>query len=327
MSVLFVIDPLERLEADIDSSVGLMAATQSLGAEVWVCQPEDLSVVEGRVVVNARRISLRPRTPNGDHRWRIEAPWFVDEGHRTVDVAEVMALVVLRIDPPVDARYLHTTYVLDLVVQAGVKVTNSPTGIRIAHEKMLALHFPGLCPPTLVAANQDQICGFVDEHDRVVIKPVDGFAGTDVWLLRAGDPSVPALVESATRHGARQVIVQRYLPAVETGNKRLFLLAGEIIGAVDRRPAGADFRIGPPVSATTPDRHDLRIVRTLAPYLAQHGLDLAGIDVIGGQLIEVNLTCPGGLHKTDALLGTHLCDLTMRHQLHTPTERLQPCPN
>jgi glutathione synthase len=158
-----------------------------------------------------------------------------------------------------------------------------------------------------------------------VVKPVDGFAGTDVWLLEPGR-GCRALAESATA-GGRHVIVQEYLPAVDAGNKRLFVLDGEIAGAVVRRPSAADFRIGPPVAEAAVDAADRRIVAALAPRLLAHGIAVAGLDVIDGRLIEVNVTCPGGMHKADALLGTDFSGRIARRLLDTSNlnrRELQP---
>ena len=127
--VLFVTDPLAGLHSDIDAGIGLMSATQDLGLDVWCCGPEELAVVEGRVCARARRIRLRPRLAGGDHRWIVEATWFDELGAAVVDVAS-FEVVHLRIDPPVDARYLHTTYLLDVVERAGTRVVNRPAGIR-----------------------------------------------------------------------------------------------------------------------------------------------------------------------------------------------------
>ena len=152
-----------------------------------------------------------------------------------------------------------------------------------------------------------------------MVKPVDGFAGADVWLLH-DDAAATALLESATRGGTRHVLAQEYLPAVEHGNKRLFLLDGEVVGGVLRRPSDRDFRIGPPVAPADVVETDRTIVATLAPTLARHGIAVAGLDVIAGRLIEVNVTCPGGMHKTDALLGTDLSGAIVRRLLHhTPS--------
>src|SRR5204863_2093185 len=125
------------------------------------------------------------------------------------------------IDPPVDARYLHTTYLLDLLTRAGVPVLNRPDGVREAHEKLFALWFPDLCPATVVTCSNTKVRDFLDVHPIAVVKPVDGFAGSDVWLLQRDDSNTASLVDSATRRESRHIVVQAYLPAVEPGNKRL----------------------------------------------------------------------------------------------------------
>ena len=316
MKTLFVTDPLAGLCADIDASVGLMDACQTEGVEVWVCGPAELGVADGRLVAGARRISLRPRRRSGDHRWVVEPGWYDEVEHATLDVAAACELVWLRIDPPVDARYLHTTYLLDLAAAAGVRVVNHPAGVRALHEKLLALHLPELCPATVVTSRAVDVQDFVAAYGAAVVKPVDGFAGTDVWLLEPG-PGCRSLAESATA-GGRHVIVQEYLPSVTDGNKRLFLVDGEIVGAVLRRPSDDDFRIGPPVAEATVDAADRRIAEALAPRLVAHGIAIAGLDVIDGRLIEVNVTCPGGMHKADALLGTDLSGAIVRRLLCSP---------
>jgi glutathione synthase len=313
MRTLFVTDALAGLQADVDASVGLMAACQAEGVEVWTCEPADLSVSAGRLLARARGISLRPRQRGTDHRWVVEPQWYDEDERGRLDVAADCELVWLRIDPPVDARYLHTTYLLDLAESAGVRVVNRPAGVRALHEKLLALQLPQLCPATVVTSVSSEVEAFVAAYGTAVVKPVDGFAGTDVWLLESGR-CCRALAESATA-GGRHVVVQEYLPAVAEGNKRLFVVDGEIAAAVYRRPSGDDFRIGPPVAAAPVDDADRRIAEALAPVLLAHGITLAGLDVIDGRLIEVNVTCPGGMHKSDALLGTDLSGDVVRRLL------------
>jgi glutathione synthase len=257
---------------------------------------------------------VRPRSSRGDHRWTVEREWWDAHEDAVLDVAAAFDLVQLRIDPPVDTRYLHTTYLLDLVELAGARVVNRPGGVRAMHEKVAALQWPELCPATVLSADVGTLREFVARHGAAVVKPVDGFAGGDVWLVR-DDSAALSFLESATRAGARHVIAQEYLAAVEHGNTRLFVLDGEIVGAVLRRPAVDDFRIGPPVAAVAAGPAHERIVASVAPVLAGHGLALAGLDVIGDRLIEVNLTCPGGMAKTDALLGTDLSGTIMRRLL------------
>ena len=320
MSILFVVDPLATLDPQIDASVGLMDAAQAMRRDLLVCGPEQLSVVDGRVRARAQRIVLAPRHRGGDHRWLVEQSWYAALESVDVDVLTAVELVLLRIDPPVEARYLHTTYLLDLVEAGGVRVVNRPEGIRAFHEKLAALRFPELCPPTLVSSDPVELRAFVAAHSAAVVKPVDGFGGLDVWLV-ADDRGAPALLESATRNGTRHVIAQSYLAAVDGGNKRLFLLDGEIVGAVLRRPRDGDFRIGPPCAPAEVDENDRRIVAALAPELSRHGLAVAGLDVIDGRLIEVNVTCPGGMHKADALLGTDLSGVILRRLTHHEEHR------
>ena len=312
MRSLFVTDPLTGLSPDVDATVGLMAATQELGQEVWWCTPEELAGTDGRVRARARRIGLRPRSRGTDHHWSVDHHWWDALADAGLDVAADCALVHLRIDPPVDARYLHATYLLDLVEATGTPVVNRPSGIRALHEKLFVQRFPDLCPATYVGASVTDLRTFVTRVGSAVVKPVDGFAGIGVWLVR-DDSGAAALLESATDGGRRHVIAQEHLGAVERGNKRLFLLDGDLVGAVVRRPSPADFRIGPPVAAAAIDSDDRRIADTLRPHLREQGIAVAGVDVIDGRLIEVNVTCPGGMAKSDALLGTDLSGDIVRH--------------
>jgi glutathione synthase len=318
VSVLLVADPLPTLDPQVDASIGLAAAALDLGEQVWVCTPEDLSAHGSRVHARAAALTLGSRHRGSDHRWQVQADWHRLGRVRTIDVAAACDLVLLRIDPPVDARYLRTTYLLDLVELAGTRVVNRPEGVRALHEKAVALHLSDLGPPTTITADPTAVRRFVAAAGTCVVKPFDGFAGRDCWLLH-DDEGCLALAESATAGGTRHVIVQPYLADVARGNKRLFLLDGDVVGAVVRRPSDGDFRIGPPVAAAEVDADDRAVVRALAPLLSRHGIALAGVDVIGGRLIEVNVTCPGGMHKTDALLGTDLSGTIVRHLLGLPS--------
>lgn len=315
-NVLFVTDPLHGLVPEVDATVGLMIASQAEGATIWVCEPDDLTSIGGRVVAVASNIRVRPGRRTGDHRWLVEKVWWHTIEQRRIDLAKEVDLVQMRIDPPIDSRYLHTTYLLDLVGGSGTPVVNRPSGIRVVHEKVGALAFPALCPETVVSADPETLRSFVIEKGEVVVKPIDGFAGMDVWLVQ-DNPGAKALLESATQRGTRHVIAQPYLGDVVFGNKRLFVLDGDIIGSVIRLPIPEDFRIGPPVADAKIDDADRKIVDTVAPTLAANGIRLAGLDVISGRLIEINVTCPGGMHKTDALLGTDLSGVVMRRLLQT----------
>jgi len=306
MNIAFVTDPLESLDASIDTSVGLMHAAQDRGAEVWVSEARLLEAVNGRARALARGIRLAPSHPAGDHRWTVSDNWFsaTDPKHVWLDD---MAAVFMRTEPPVDAVYTAATLILDLVDPVRTVMVNDPRGLRACSEHMFPLRYPDLIPPTVVTADPCTARSFLADHTTAVVKPVDGFSGRGVLRLDRHDPNLASLLEISTRGGTRAVIVQRYLREVAEGNKRIFMVAGQPVGAVYRFQAPGDFRIGNPSAEAPITSRDREICARLAPALQRFGIHLAGLDVIGRHLIEVNVTSVGALRKADALLGWTLC--------------------
>jgi len=189
-----------------------------------------------------------------------------------------------------------------------VTMVNDPRGVRIANEKLWALEHPDLCPPTLVTASAELIGDFVSRHQECVIKPIDGFSGHGVLRLGDNDPNAASIIELSTEGGRRQVVVQPWLERVRDGNKRLFVHDGQPVAAALRFPVeNGDFRIGMPARMVEVDDRDREICDRLRPGLRDLGLFLVGLDVIDGQLIEVNVTSSGALRKCDRLLGSTLC--------------------
>lgn len=306
MRIAFVTDPLGRLDPSIDTSVGLMHAAADRGAEVWVTQAHLLEAVHGRARALARRVRLAPSRPAGDHRWTVAERWHTATEPQHVWLDE-MAAVFMWTEPPLDQTYLTATLILDLIDTARTPVINDPRGLRACSEHLLGLHFPDLCPPTLVTADEHTIRAFLADHGVAVVKPVDGFSGREVLRLDRHDPNLGSLIEISTRAGSRAVVVQRFQREVSAGNKRIFVVAGEPVGAVYRFPREGDFRIGAPAEHAPVTTRDREICVRLAPTLRRHGIHLAGLDVIGSYLIEVNVTSVGALRKADALLGWTLC--------------------
>lgn len=304
MNVVIVVDAIERLRPETDTSVGLMHAAQSLGADVWVTTPPQLFVADGRACALATPVRLMASVPADGCTWVVPQPWMV-AGPAEQLVLDDTAAVFMWVEPPLTEAYLTASFVLDLV--RGAPVINSPSGVRSCSEHLLPLRFPELVPPTLVSADRRRILEFVAFEQKAVLKPVDSFSGHGVYMLVHEDPNLASLVETATAMGTRQVIVQRHLPEVEDGNKRVFVLDGRPVGAVFRFPTSGDFRIGEPSARAPVTSADRRICARLAPVLAAHGLRVAGLDVIGSALIEVNVTSPGALRKADALVGWSLC--------------------
>lgn len=304
--VVFVVDPLERLDPALDTSIGMMHAAQERGARVWATEAVALEAVDGRARCLATPLWLAPSVPTQGCRWTVPDPW-CRTGEPTRIWLDEAAAVFMRTEPPLDETFVTATLVLDLVDPTRTALVNAPAGLRACSEHLLPLHYPDLTPATLVSADPAAVRAFVAEHRVVVAKPVDGFAGRGVLRLDRHDPNLASLVEIVTGAGARAAVLQPYLREVSAGNKRVFVVAGEPVGAVQRFPADGDFRIGNPEAEATITDRDREICARLAPTLRQHGIHLAGLDVIGRHLIEVNVTSVGGLRKADALLGWRLC--------------------
>ncbi|HEX5996768.1 MAG TPA: glutathione synthase [Jiangellales bacterium] len=306
MRIAFVADPVESLDPSIDTTVGLMHAAQERGAEVWVTEASRLEAANGRACALARRIRLAPSHPAGGHRWSVDDAWFTATAPTRVQLDE-MSAVFMRTEPPVDQTYVTATLILDLLDAARTALVNDPQGLRVCSEHLMPLRFPDLIPPTLVTCDPHAIRSFLIRHGVSVVKPVDGYSGRGVLRLDRHDPNLASLLEICTDGGTRAVVVQRFLREVADGNKRIFVVAGEPVGAVFRYPAAGDFRIGNPTSEAPITKRDREICARLAPVLRANGIHLAGLDVIGHYLIEVNVTSVGALRKADALLGWTLC--------------------
>ncbi|NJR24578.1 MAG: glutathione synthase [Richelia sp. CSU_2_1] len=308
MKFAFIIDPLEKLIPGHDTSVALMEAAQELGHEVWTTQANELSVIGGKTWGMLSRSTLTS-VQLIDGRWRSVENWYQQETP-TLQPLEAMDAVFMRTDPPVNIPYLYATYLLDNIDPAKTLVVNSPQGLRAANEKMYALQFKEAIPETIVSQNKQVIRQFVEAKEAAVLKPLGGKAGEGILFLAAGDRNLNSLVEISTQQGKIPVMVQTYLPAAKDGDKRIVLLNGEPIGAVNRIPTGNEFRgnmaVGGRVAKTEIIDREREICAQLAPVLQRDGLYFVGIDIIGGYLTEVNVTSPTGLREIDLLDGVNL---------------------
>jgi glutathione synthase len=320
MRIAFVADPLDSLDPSIDTTVGLMHAAQDRGIEVWTTEVGRLEAVNGRARALARPVRLAPSRPAGGHLWAVPTPWMTtgDPSHVWLDD---MTAIFMRTEPPLDEAYTTATLILDLVDPARTALVNDPRGLRVCSEHLLPLRFPDLIPPTVVTADPHTIRSFLIQHGTAVVKPVDGYSGRGVLRLDRHDPNLASLIEICTTGGTRAVVVQRFLREVSDGNKRIFVVAGDPVGAVYRYPAAGDFRIGNPTAEAPVTTRDREICGRLAPLLRGQGIHLAGLDVIGPHLIEVNVTSVGALRKADALLDWTLCADLLDSVLSAPDQR------
>ena len=324
-SQLFVIDPLVRLNPAKDSSVALMQAAQRAGQQIWVCTLQDLSAAErpgaplaghgGRV--RAQPVTLAPMesSPAG---WQVPEPWFLLGEPQQLPL-DAFPWVWMRKDPPVDEAYLYATHLLELAERHGVRVLNRPAALRAWNEKLGALRWSHLMAPTLVSSQVDQLAAFATGHGDVVLKPLGGRAGQGVVRSHAGAPGLRALLELVTDQQRLPVMAQAFLPGVTAGDKRILLVDGEPLGAVNRKPMAGEFRsnlaVGGSPEATGLTDAERQICAALAPALQAEGLFFVGIDVIDGRLSEINVTSPTGVREVERLGGIPLADQTIERLL------------
>jgi glutathione synthase len=305
---LFIIDPIQKLDPGHDTSVALMEAAQGLGHEVWITEAQRLSVADGKAWAIAQPVELQA-VELVEGRWVSVLEWFRLGESRLLPLDDMNA-VFMRTDPPVTIPYLYATYILDYVDPSKTQVINSPHGLRAANEKMYALQFTEAIPTTIVSQDKQVIRKFVEQQGAAVIKPLGGKAGEGILLIEPGDRNFNSLIEISTFQGKVPVMVQQFLPAAKDGDKRIILLNGEPIGAVNRIPTGSEFRgnmaVGGRVAAADLTDRDREICVQLAPTLQRDGLIFVGIDVIGGYLTEVNVTSPTGIREIDRLNGVNL---------------------
>ncbi len=297
MRQLFVLDPLEQINPAKDSSAALMQAAQRASIEVWACTPSDLQARGDKAWVVAKPVEPDP--------WiKIHQP----KGQPLTD----FTCIWMRKDPPVDEAFLYATHLLEVSERAGVLVLNKPSSLRAWNEKLGALRFSELMAPTLVASRIAELATFAREEGEVVIKPLGGKGGQGVVRVTNDAPGIEALLELVTDQERLPVMMQRFLPAVVEGDKRILLVNGKPLGAINRRPKSGDFRsnlaLGGQAEATQLSLREEEICHALAPELKKDGLFFVGIDVIGGMLSEINVTSPTGIREVESLMGVPLAD-------------------
>ena len=298
LRVAIQMDPIQSINIDADTTFVLGLEAQRRGYGVHHYLPRDMSLSGGKVTARTSPMTLRRE--HGNH--------FTLGPAERVDLAG-FDVILLRQDPPFDMAYITSTHLLEHLHPATL-VVNDPVHVRNAPEKLLITHFPELMPPTLISADRNAIRDFREEHGDIVIKPLYGFGGWGVFHVKPGDENLSALIELYTQHSNEPLVVQRYIPEIREGDKRIILVDGEPKGAVLRVPALGEARAnmhvgGKPVRTGLTDR-EREICATIGPMLRERGMILVGIDVIGPYLTEINVTCPTGIQEIDRLNGARL---------------------
>ncbi|MCC5991254.1 MAG: glutathione synthase [Rhodobacteraceae bacterium] len=297
LRVAFQMDPIEAVDIRADSSFRIALEAQARGHELYCYTPDMLIYREGRVLAQAHPVTLR--NIKGDHVAKGDAV--------TLDLAQV-DVVWLRQDPPFDMSYITTTHLLDMIHPATL-VVNDPFWVRNYPEKLLVLGFADLTPPTMIARDLATIREFKAQHGDVILKPLYGNGGAGVFRLDPNDRNLASLHELFTGISREPLIVQKYLPAVAKGDKRIILVDGEPIGAINRVPAEGETRsnmhVGGRPEPVKMTARDLEICAAIGPLLREKGQIFVGIDVIGDWLTEINVTSPTGLQELERFDGTN----------------------
>jgi glutathione synthase len=299
LTMAFVMDPVEGIDIDKDTTFLLMWEAQERGHRVLYVDPADLGVTDRRASARAWPVTLRRE--RGRH---------VERGTpRNLVLDDDIDVAWQRKDPPVDAAYVTATQILGLCRRT--LVLNRPAGILAHNEKLFALEFPELLPETAVTRRIPELVDFMARvGGEMIVKPLHGKGGEGVFLARRDDRNLMSILEQATAYETRWTMAQRYLPAVRAGDKRILLVEGEPLGALLRIPAEGETRsnlhVGGQPRPAPLDDADRRIVEALAPRLRREGLFFVGIDVIGSLLTEVNVTSPTGIQEINALEGRRL---------------------
>lgn len=295
MRTLFVMDPLHRLNLRGDSTWMLMREWARRGWETAWCVPDRMFATGGTAWAEAQEVVAHETG--------------FDTGASAERALGEFDVVWMRKDPPFDMHYIFSTYLLGMAPPRTL-VLNDPAGLRSRNEKLFAFQFTDLTPETLISRDIPRIAAFVDRVGHAVLKPWDGNGGRGVLVTQKGDRNLRSMIELLTVEGQHAIIAQRYLPEINSGDKRIILVEGEPVGAILRVPGEADHRgnmhAGATVQATNLTEREQEICARIGPYLRDEGFLFVGIDVIGGFLTEINVTSPTGIQEVARLSGVHI---------------------
>lgn len=292
-----IMDPIQTINPKKDSTLAMLLAAARRGWQLLYMEQDDLALEQGVARGRTRQLQVRDSL---DDWFELGAPLWMDLGG--IDT------ILMRKDPPVDTRFLQTTFILDAAASAGALVVNSPAGLRNCNEKVFATEFPQCCPPVLITSRAEQILQFRAEHGDIILKPLDGMGGMSVFRVKSDDPNINVIIETLTDNGGIAIMAQRYIPDIVNGDKRILLINGQAVPfALARVPAVGETRgnlaAGGNGIAQPLTTRDQWICEQVAPTLIANDLLFVGIDVIGDYLTEINVTSPTCIRELDSQCG------------------------
>ena len=301
MKIAFQMDPIEDVDINADSTFRLAEEAQNRGHDLYVYTPNDLTFNRGKIIAKVRSISLKRKI--GDH---------VNFGAVELLALSEFDVIWLRQDPPFDMGYITNTHLLDLIGQKTL-IVNNPFWVRNLPEKLLVLEFPDLIPETVISRDLEEIKRFKNEFKDIIIKPLYGNGGAGIFRLREDDKNLTSLHELFSNMSSEPLIAQAFLPDVKKGDKRIILVDGEPVGAINRVPKAGETRsnmhVGGKAEPAKLSQRDREICRSIGPILKNKGQVFVGIDVIGDYLTEINVTSPTGIQELERFDKVNIAEL------------------
>ncbi|WP_026224056.1 glutathione synthase [Marinobacter gelidimuriae] len=300
-----VMDPIDRIQFKKDSSLAMLWAAQQRSWQLVYMEPEDMYLNGGQARARSRNLTVR-MDPND---------WYSFESEDDIALGD-LDVILMRQDPPVDREFLMATYILSAAEVQGALVVNPPATLRDCNEKLFATQFEDLTPPLIVTCSSARLRAFYAEHKDVIMKPIDGMGGSSIFRIKENDGNLGVIIETLTEHGTRQAMVQKFVPAITQGDKRILMIEGEPVPyALARIPSAGENRGNLAAGGRGEGREltdrDREICARVAPVIKAKGLMFVGLDVIGDYLTEINVTSPTCIRELDAAFGIDISAMLM----------------
>ncbi|CAL4044029.1 Glutathione synthetase [Buchnera aphidicola (Pemphigus populi)] len=298
-----VMDPISTININKDSSFAILLKAQEKKYEIYYMEINDLFLIKNNSYARTRKLKIEKN----------KKKWFFFKEEEYIALSS-LDVILMRKDPPVDNKFIYATYILESAEKLGVLIINKPKSLRDYNEKIFATYFPTIIPETLVTSNSTLIRQFLRKHEDIIIKPLDGMGGVSIFRIKKNDPNISVIIETMTKYETSYCISQNYLPEIEQGDKRIFIINGIVFPwCLARFPKSGETRgnlsaggIGKPEKLND---NDFMIANNIAPILKKMGLLFVGIDIIGKKLIEINITSPTGICEIESYCDISITEL------------------